>query len=69
MQSGHFPSSDLYVRAIVGEQVRSLREIIHSVGLKEPLSEETRFLDHLLQMVSLAANATSVEPSSDMRHG
>ncbi|THV25356.1 hypothetical protein [Peteryoungia ipomoeae] len=69
MQSGNFPSSDLYVRAIVGEQVRSLREIIHSVGLKEPLSEETRFLDHLLQMVSLAANAATVEQPSDLRHG
>jgi hypothetical protein len=55
MTDGNFPSSDLYVRSIVEEQVRSLREIIRGVSQKAPLSDETLFLDHLLQMVSLAA--------------
>ncbi|KPF41772.1 hypothetical protein ACSV9I_04190 [Rhizobium sp. G187] len=69
MKNAQFPSSDIYVRSIVGEQVRSLREIIHSVSLKEPLSEETLFLDHLLEMVSLATSATALEASSSIRHG
>lgn len=69
MKTAQFPSSDIYVRSIVGEQVRSLREIIHSVSLKEPLSEETRFLDHLLEMVSLAASVTAGEAPSGVRHG
>jgi hypothetical protein len=55
MTDGQFPSSDTYVRSIVEEQVRSLREIIKSVSQKEPLSDDALFLDHLLQMVSLAA--------------
>jgi hypothetical protein len=55
MTDGSFPSSDLYVRSMVEEQVRSLREIIRGVSQKAPLSDETLFLDHLLQMVSLAA--------------
>jgi len=55
MTDGQFPSSDIYVRSIVEEQVRSLREIIKGVSQKEPLSDDALFLDHLLQMVSLAA--------------
>ena len=55
MTDGQFPSSDIYVRSIVEEQVRSLREIIRGVSQKAPLSEDALFLDHLLQMVSLAA--------------
>lgn len=55
MTDGEFPSSDIYVRSIVEEQVRSLREIIKGVSQKEPLSDDALFLDHLLQMVSLAA--------------
>jgi hypothetical protein len=57
MTDGDFPSSDLYVRSIVEEQVRSLREIIRGVSQKAPLSDDSLFLDHLLQMVSLAAAA------------
>lgn len=59
MTDGDFPSSDLYVRSIVEEQVRSLREIIRGVSQKAPLSDDSLFLDHLLQMVSLAAAADS----------
>ncbi len=55
MTDGQFPSSDIYVRSIVEEQVRSLREIIRGVSQKAPLSDDALFLDHLLQMVSLAA--------------
>jgi hypothetical protein len=55
MTDGQFPSSDIYVRSIVEEQVRSLREIIKGVSQKAPLSDDALFLDHLLQMVSLAA--------------
>jgi hypothetical protein len=55
MTDGQLPSSDIYVRSIVEEQVRSLREIIKGVSQKEPLSDDALFLDHLLQMVSLAA--------------
>lgn len=56
MTDGAFPSSDIYVRSIVEEQVRSLREIIKGVSQKAPLSDDALFLDHLLQMVSLAAS-------------
>jgi len=55
MTDGQLPSSDIYVRSIVEEQVRSLREIIRGVSQKAPLSDDALFLDHLLQMVSLAA--------------
>ena len=55
MTDGPIPSSDTYVRSIVEEQVRSLREIIKGVSQKAPLSDDALFLDHLLQMVSLAA--------------
>lgn len=61
MTDGEFPSSDLYVRSIVEEQVRSLREIIRGVSQKAPLSDESLFLDHLLQMVSLAAATESTD--------
>ncbi len=61
MTDGQFPSSDIYVRSIVEEQVRSLREIIRGVSQKAPLSDDALFLDHLLQMVSLAA-ADGLEP-------
>ncbi|MDQ0421054.1 hypothetical protein GVN24_03580 [Rhizobium sp. CRIBSB] len=63
MTDGQFPSSDIYVRSIVQEQVSSLREIIKGVSQKAPLSDETLFLDHLLQMVSLAAAAQGAEPT------
>jgi hypothetical protein len=55
MPDGQLPSSEIYVRSIVEEQVRSLREIIKGVSQKAPLSDDALFLDHLLQMVSLAA--------------
>lgn len=55
MADGQIPSSDVYVRSIVEDQVRSLREIIRGVSQKEPLSDDVLFIDHLLQMVSLAA--------------
>ncbi len=41
MTDGDFPSSDLYVRSIVEEQVRSLREIIKGVSQKAPLSDDS----------------------------
>lgn len=56
MTDGRIASSDIYVRSIVEEQVRSLREIIRGVAQKEPLSDHALFLDHLLEMVSLAAS-------------
>lgn len=55
MPDSEVPSSDLYVRSIVEEQVRGLREIIRGVAQKQPLSDDILFLDHLLLMVSLAA--------------
>lgn len=61
MTDGEFPSSDIYVRSIVEEQVRGLREIIKGVSQKAPLSDDALFLDHLLQMVSLAA-VDGIEP-------
>ena len=61
MTDGQFPSSDIYVRSIVEEQVRGLREIIRGVSQKAPLSDDALFLDHLLQMVSLAAADGLVE--------
>lgn len=66
MTDGEFPSSDIYVRSIVEEQVRSLREIIRGVSQKAPLSDDALFLDHLLQMVSLAA---AVDGSERRRGG
>lgn len=43
-----------YVRSVVGEQVRGLREIIHGLAKEVKVDDDIRFIDHLLQMVSIA---------------